>query len=579
MTLVINLLVIDSASDVAVETLVDVLANFPALFAEEHFAALMDILCSQWSQHRYQQLLQGGFDFESIQFGQLLLSFGEAKISRLMRNNDEQSRSLLHCICGLLSAEGYPAVEDKIFVPALEFWSTFAETLTDEVESGNISSGSWEEAALSCVLQAVSNAWQKICFPPSPEFSQWDTSDRVGFNDARKEVADLLQSTYALTGPKLIFIFAELVVMALNESAWPRLEAAVFCLASLADCVRDDEQADEALHSVFSSSLFTRLRDDGLEMPYRVRQSCVSLVEHYTEYFERHMSLLPATLTMLFGLVGEQGLAAQASKSIHRLCSSCRHHLYPEIGSFLDEYQRISTSKKLDCISNERLLGGISCVAQGTPDELQRLEAFDRLLSFVEADLVTSMQLPTSSGQQYVLPCAPNSRCLGDTDYENPSLHMSVRVLRSLVSMGRGCQSPADLPIPVDHKINSRYQYDAELSELQRRIFSLVLQIESKFPTSSEVVETICHFLRTGFSEPEPGPFVFSSKDIAQYLTRHDGHVPRIGAIVSTACSFVSSVNQHDHQEIGPIFVEVFLWVTGLARALPGMKIYHSDWY
>merc|ERR1712054_706855 len=109
---------------------------------------------------------------------------------------------------------GHPVVEDRIFVPAVEFWSTYVETLTDEVFSNAEGAIPWASTATSFVLEAVSNAWQRIMYPDASELSQWDNSDRIGFIDARKDVADLLQSTYALTGSRLLVTFADLLISA-----------------------------------------------------------------------------------------------------------------------------------------------------------------------------------------------------------------------------------------------------------------------------------------------------------------------------------------------------------------------------
>lgn len=553
------------------ELLTDILANFSSLLTEEHYKILTSILSSPWAQERYQRLVQDDFEFESFQFGQLLLAFGEARVGNLMRSDDEQSRSLLLSMCGLLSARGYPAVEDKVFIPALEFWSTYVETLTDEMYSSDTSPSSWGGPAVSFAMQAVSNAWQRVCFPPVEEFSQWDTSDRIGFSDARKEMADLLQSTYALAGPQLAFTFADLLLAALSTASWLRLEAAAFCIGSLSDCVKEDTRCDDALFSIFSSPLLPTLQANRSEMPARVRQTCVSLIEHYTEYFERNVALLPPALNLLFSLVGEPGLASPASKSICRLCSSCRHRLFPEIWAFLDEYQNIMTGQKLDCLSNEKILGGISCVAQGSPDESQRLSAFSRILNFIEEDLRRCIEWAESPPLTAGFPCGPGSRCLDDADVEKPALHIGIRVLRCLASVGRGFQSPAEGPIEIECKARHRGEPGSELSEIQRRIFNVILRVETAFPTSGEAIETICSILRAGFSEFEPGPFVFPPKDIAHYLTGHGTHVPRIGAVVSTACSFVSSVEQQGElPNKQALLSEILLWVVGLTRNLPG---------
>ena len=571
MAVVINSLPADTSVEATTEVLTDVLTNFPSLLAEEHYNVLADILSRPWARERYQRAVQNDFEFESFQFGQLLLGFGEAKVESLMRSGDEQSRSLLLSMCELLSARGYPAVEDKIFIPALEFWSTYVETLTDEMYSTDVSCSSWHGSAVSFAMRAVSNAWQRICFPPYEEFSHWDTSDRISFSDARKEVADLLQSTYAFAGPQLVFTFADLLLSALNTASWLRLEAAAFCVGSLSDCVKEDTRCDSALLSIFSSSLFTLLQANRSDMPSRVRQTCVSLIEQYTEYFERNVTLLPPALNLLFSLLGEPGLASSASRSICRLCSSCRHHLFPEIWAFLDEYQKLMASQKLDCLSNEKVLEGISCVAQGSPDESQRLAAFSRILNFVEEDLRWCIGSAESPPLMTGFSCGPGSRCLDDADAENPALHMGIRVLRCLVSIGRGFQSPAEGPIEIEGKTRRRDKPEAALSEIQHRIFEVVLRVENAFPTSGEAIETICSILRTGFSEYEPGPFVFPPKDIARYLTGHGVHVPRIGAIVSTACSFVSSVEQQEQlPERQALLSEILLWVVGLTRNLPG---------
>lgn len=551
------------------ELLADVLQNFSTIFTDEHYGMLATVLSSQWAQEHHQSLLQGDSEFGTFLFGQLLLAFAESKVEALMRSNDDQSRGILLSICGLLTAEGYPAVEDRIFVPTLEFWSTYVETLTDEMYSADSGPDPWVHSAISIAMQAVSNAWQKISFPPPDELSQWDTNDRAGFSDARKEVADLLQSTYALSGPRIVFTFAELLVESLGQEVWPRIEALAFCLGSLSDCARDDTRCDDALYSVFASSLFSSLRDNRSEIPPRVKQTCVSLVEKFTDYFERNTGLLPSVLTLLFTLLSENGLAAPVSKSIHRLCSSCRRHLSPEVWAFMDEYQKLMAFQKLDCVSTEKIIGGISCVAQGSADDFQRLSAFRRILKFVEEDLAVSISA-LETGNSAAIPCGPGSRCLDDGEVENSALHMGVRSLRCLAAMGRGFQSPAEGPIEIDGT-SRRTAPGPELSEIQLQVFNVILQVESAFPSSAEVMELICSILRTGFSESEAGPFVFPPRDIARYLTGHGTQTPRISVLVSTACSFVSSLaKREEFPEKREVLSDILLWVIGLLQHVPG---------
>ncbi len=133
----------DSLYEVSVELLADTLANYSGFFTESHFASLQALLGTPWSQKRYRVLVHGDLEFESSQFGQLLVAFGDARVELLMRLTDESSQQCLSQLCGLLGVPGYPVGDDKIFIPALEFWSTFVETMGDIMYSGGDAPGGW----------------------------------------------------------------------------------------------------------------------------------------------------------------------------------------------------------------------------------------------------------------------------------------------------------------------------------------------------------------------------------------------------------------------------------------------------
>lgn len=569
-TLTIESLPNSTATESSLELLTDVLANYPGLLMDAHFDMLATILTDQSARRHYQSLMEVDCDFDSFQFGQLLLAYGEARVDDLIRVKGDRDADILSTLCGLLTAQGHPGVDDKIFVPALEFWATFAETLTDETFSEEENPQKWQAPALTFVLQAVSNAWQKIAFPSSEEVSQWDSSERVLFHDARKDVADLLQSVYALAGPSLVFKFAELVLGALSTSAWLQLESAAYCLGALADCVEDDASCDEALSRVFSQSLLEALQARDTALSARVQQTCVSLIENYTEYFERNVSQIPPVLNLLFALVSEPGLATAVSRSILRLCSSCRVHLHTELGAFLNEFSNLSTHRQIDCTTSERIMGGVACVAQASPDLHTRLGACGRLVDAVEKDVQHALKLATLPAASE-FPCPPGSRCLDERDTQSPALHTGLKALRCLASIGNGFKSPADSPIDLDTDTPEIPQSSTpELTGLQQRIFSIILQIQNLFPTNSDVIDPICSILRSGFSESDPGPFVFHPHDIVQYLSRHDSNAPRIGAFVDTACSFVSSLQHRPIQHKDELLSTVLRWVIGLIQQLQG---------
>ena len=120
----------DDLYEITIELLSDVLTNYSKFLRKEDFTILQALFNSQWAQERYERLVKGDFDFDSLQFGMFMIAFGDATVQDLARNcaTDPQSHQYLSALCALLGAEGYAVYEDKIYVPTLEFWNTFTGT-------------------------------------------------------------------------------------------------------------------------------------------------------------------------------------------------------------------------------------------------------------------------------------------------------------------------------------------------------------------------------------------------------------------------------------------------------------------
>lgn len=557
--------------DTSAELLVDVLSTYPALLSDDHFNLLATLLVSPWADERYRCLLQPDRGFDSVLFGQLLLAFGEEKCQWLMQSDDPRSRALLSKLCGLLGSDGYPATENSIFVPAVEFWSTFTENMSDVVHLDNPSRTPWADAALLHVQEAVSMACHKITYPPSAELSQWDASDRSGFSDARKDVIDLLQSAYALCGHQLVSTFSGLILSAVDDSAWLQLETAAFCLAGLSDCAMDDSRLDQALKAVFGSSLFSILSSPDNDIPVRTKQTCLHLVEQYTEYFERNIPSLAPALRLLFTMLGNSSMVASASRTILRLCSSCRYHLHSEAYGFLHEFQALVERQVLDCISSERILASIASIAQAVPDAHRKYNTCSKLLEFIEDDSACAKQLAQLQPSTKV-PCY-SQRCMENSADESPGLHIALKTLRCLIGVGKGFQSPTESAIDLDVGKASFIGYDSQLERLHKQIMKIIMDIEAAFGSNTEISELVCAVLRCGFSESEPGPFVLGLEDVTCFLVHHNEHVPRPGLFVSAACSFLSSLHLRGKPDIRELYTALLLWVVRLLRQLPSMDL------
>ncbi|ROT38867.1 hypothetical protein SODALDRAFT_311989 [Sodiomyces alkalinus F11] len=548
--------------EIAGELVYDLLSNYPSFLVDSHYQLLFSLLNSQWGHERYQGLINGDFEFESVLFGQIILSLGEARAQELLEEVSEQSQWFLSKLCGLTAARGYPVADDRIFVPAIEFWSTFTETIIDKKFSDEAVQP-WIAPATSHVLQVASNAWRKASFPPMEVFLSWDSSDRMAFGDARKDVADFLQSTYAVTGPQLVSTFADLVLQQLALEDWWGLEAAAFCLRSLADCVADDT-CDGPLKLVFSSSLFDILQRPGGALPPRVRQTCLSLIERYSDYFERETASLPAVLNLLFSVLPDAALACPAARSIQRLCYSSRRILASEANAFLGQYNSLCAQSQVDCLASEKVIGGIACVLQAIADDRTRLEHLEVLLKFVQHDAAKSLLLIEHPE------LADSHKCLLSTDTLEISEHVALKALRCLASIGKGMRSPVEIPVDLDTEASLAYpDQTIFLTQIQADILGVVQQIQEHFPRSGEVVDCICDILRTGFSERETGPFVFPPEKVVGYLTRQNHPCPRLGLFVSAACSFMSALSNFPGAERVNLCGDLLCWVANLLQLLP----------
>ncbi|KAK9799081.1 putative Armadillo-type protein [Seiridium cardinale] len=570
----IKCLVNDELYEAAIELLTDTLGNWQTFFKQGDYNLLYSLFDSSWSQKKYENLLKGDFDFDSVQFGLMMVAFGDAQITELMDGSNQGSQRFLAALVGLLTADGYPVAEDKIFVPALEFWSQFVENMVDDMYSAPQESVNWNAPPLSYMTQIVSHCWKKIQYPTLSVYNSWDSTERVGFGDARKDVSDLLQSIFTISGQPLISLFVDLTLQGVSTAAWAELEAAAFCLGSLSDCVSDSISCDEILSKVFGSQLFDLLRQGHSVVPVRARQTCLSLIERYSDYFARHAEYLPAALNLLFSAVGDLPLAGPSSKSIYRLCSSCRSVLTSEVDAFLGQYESLRSSQALDSLAEERIVGAIASIIQALPDDQTRVHAFKRLLLMLGTDVEKSLQLNSYNAD--LDPSDPvvsraydiAQRPTAPVPSAEVALQLAIRALRCLLGSAKGLQSPSESFVDLEAEQNAAQTSPLpELVQLQQDVIGILARVKDTFSANTEILDVTCSILKAGFSETDPGPFVFPPQAIIELITSSWHH--RVASAISTACIFVTSLSNGTNKSQIPQTIERLLpWVAGILYQL-----------
>ncbi|KAI9826906.1 MAG: hypothetical protein M1832_005845 [Thelocarpon impressellum] len=524
----------EDTNEVAVELFTDVLSNYPKFLSPVDIRMLSLSLCSPWAQGRLASLQAGDFDSDPIQFGRFLLALGDATVQDLARSPENgDSQRILEMLHGLLTCAGYPIAEDEIIVQALEFWASFMEFMVEslfaEEEEEKLA---WFASARKHAVRAIEECWAKSRIPTALAAETWDAETRKGFKDFRKDVGDLLQSSYPLLGVGLLERFSTLALASLDRGAWEDAEAALFCLNALSDIISDGETEDIILARLFGPAMFASLSDLSLGIPTKTRQTAVNLLGHYATFFERHTENLAAALNFLFQSLDAPSMATSASRSIGSLCSSCRLSLRSELGAFLQQYDLFVGSRSADPMTKERVLGAIASIVQALPTEPEKAEPIGRLLGYVQRDIQACLDAVER----------------GARDEAKDS---GLEGLQCLTSIGKGMQELDDVPIDLDSAApRSGFWDQGSGAAIQAHIVYMAEAVVNALQQDGDIVEAACAIFRTGFAELSPGPFVFSPAVTTKFLLKSTINTPRLGLVLATACALLSSHSTDSSQRI-----------------------------
>lgn len=515
---------LESTFGLTAELFIDLFSNYSRFLTAKDYRILSLSFQDSWAQSGLARLQAGDFSFDSLQFGNLLLAFGDATLQDLASDSEhDDSRHIMSMLHRLLTCDGIAIVEDEICLLALEFWSAFVEFVVTELFGDSEHNFPWLNAARNHTTQAIQESWLKIRIPDFQMIATWDTDIRRGFGEFRKDVADLLQSSYSLLGSRLFETFADVAWNSLRSAAWEDFEAALFCLNAISDCMSEGQEDERQIERLLKSSEFTSCLDLTMGIPLKTIQSLVDFLGHYATFFEKHTQYLPSPLRFLFQCLGVPSITGEASKSIASLCSSCRQVLAPEIDAFIKQYEIFLNGGPVDVSTKNRVLGAIASIVQALGSEEAKARHLTDLFVFVRRDV---------------------HACLNHAAAHQPveAEEAGAAALQSLTSIGKGLQAPDDVPIDLDSDTPpSRYWLQGAGASSQSQIVETIDQVVEAVPQSGAIIEAACSVYRAGFTETSPGPFVFPAARTTQFLLRSRIDTPRLSLVLSTACALISS--------------------------------------
>jgi hypothetical protein len=563
----------DDLYEITIELFSDILTNYSRFLRKEDFDSIRFLFNTPWAQARYDKLVKGDYDFDSLQFGMFMIAFGDATVGSLTQDvaTDPECNRFLTALVGLTAAEGYAVHEDKIYVPALEFWMTYVETMIDDTYSTEGSNPPWFPAAQAQVMQVIHNCWRKSQFPPATDYNSWDSVDRTGFKDARRDFSDLLQQFYLTTKIPLLQIFIDHICEYTSTKSWPELEASMYCLSWFADCVADHPERDDYFEKAFGPSVMALFANPESQVPTRAMKGFLDLVIPYTDYFQRRPAQLPVLLNIVFEATSSIALAKTASRAIMKICSDCRMILLPELGTFLRYYGNIASNDSLEPTVKASIMEGIASIIQTMDSDEAKAAALDQLLNYVESDVQRCLNLLAS---QPITSQAADTSQIAYSDAHSgatiTALDLGVLSMKCLVGMGRGSQVPEDRPVDLDDSVvKSSFWTAGQGSLVQNRIYSMICRVYDALSIYGEIVEEICFIWRLGFREMEPGAFVLPPSIAAQFLMRANLQTPRIVRVINVS-GYLISAHKSD-EKLKEVLGSLLIWVSNLLQELGGM--------
>ncbi len=514
--------------DVTVELFTDVLTNFSAFLTAGDLESLSTLLASTRAQQIVSGLKGGDYDTEAMSFARFLLAYGDATVQDLAKKSEDPLLSqIVHQLLELLRCEGNAGVEDEICAQALEFWMTYTEFLIDALFAAGEEKPTWMDGARQLLVEVIEASWVKIRIPPHDLAASWDSDARAGFKAFRADVSDLLQSSYTLLGVDIFEKLAQLALQSLEERAWLHLEATLFCLNAISDSISNEDSVDTMLSRLFGSSLFTAISSTVEPIPAKTRHTAVNTVTKYTAFFERHVVYLPAMLNFLFESLKVPALASVAAKAILSSCSSCRQNLIPELGAFLRQYEILLTWATAEIYTKEKVIGGIAAIIQAIPRDEDKYGPLSTLVQFAERDVNDCIRfMEASRAEEFQV--------------------SGICALRCLASMGRALQAPDDAVIHLDANVSqSAFWAEGPGAALQAKVVHIMETITGLMRWNTDVVESSCQILRSGYKESAPGLFVFPPKVTVDLVLASKLDTARLDYVLDTASVMLS---KHAHQ-------------------------------
>ncbi|CAG8055989.1 unnamed protein product [Penicillium olsonii] len=527
---VIETLRVPSLSENAASILTQAFESRRWVFDASSLCLVAEVLADSIVTAHIAAVSNGDEGVESMSFVDLLIAYvSHLHLDVFTAPLSPQNENILRLVHGIFKTPGYASIDDLGTPRVLEFWNEIAESLLDDLEPDNPRYGLIKSHLAEVVLSLSS----KLLYPTSDELSDWSDEERSEFGAFRHEACDYLLSAYPILGVELVTVFQRSATSHLQGGDWRNFETAMFCIAQLSEAVDENGHADQCLDAIFGSDAFAQLCAGGeTGIPLKARQTLVDSFGKYESYFERHSSLLPGVLNVLFESLSFELCAQAASRSILTLSKSCARVLTSDLPAFLDQLDQFRSKPTATASTMPKVLEGIATIIQNLSTDEEKVQTLERILGFFVQEANTAREEVKGPGHEY-------GRLRG---------HL---VLSCIASIGKGLRSETET-ISIDD-LQDEGPYPASFwnsgpgAESQRLLMEAMRLLIVEFPVDNGIIEAACDILKAGYTE-RAGLFVFPPSMTVDFIKSFPLGISGTDMIMATASSFLASHASHAMQ-------------------------------
>jgi hypothetical protein len=469
----------------------------------------------------------GDEGIESMSFVDLLIAYvSHLHLDVFSDPLSPQNEAILRLVHGIFKTPGYASIDDLGTPRVLEFWNDIAESLPDQLEADSPRYG----LIKSHLAEVVMSLSSKLLYPTPEDLEDWSDEERSEFGAFRHEACDYLLSAYPILGVELVTVFQRSATSHLQGGDWRNFETAMFCIAQLSEAVDENGHADQCLDAIFGSDAFARLCAGGeTGIPLKSRQTLVDSFGKYESYFERHSSLLPGVLNVLFESLNFESCAQAASRSILTLSKTCARVLTSDLPAFLDQLDQFRSKPTATASTMPKVLEGIATIIQNLNTDVEKVQTLERILGFFVQEANTAREEVTGPA------------------HEHGRLRAHL-VLSCIASIGKGLRSETETINIDDPQDESPYPpsfwNSGPGAKSQCLIMEAMRLLIVEFPVDNGIIEAACDILKAGYTE-RAGLFVFPPSMTVDFIKSFPLGISGTDVIMATASSFLASHASH----------------------------------